>query len=105
MIKVLNLLIPFLMEMVFGKKEDLVKLSAKARFKRWVFLSLIVLSLVLNYYTIEKIATISVRYIALSKENKTLTEELSESNKTILHQQTVESLLQSCLNVPVNRHR
>jgi hypothetical protein len=103
MVKVLNLLIPFLMEMVFGKKEDIAKLDAKSRFKRWIFLILVVLSLVINYYTIEKIATISVKYLALSKEKKVLEVKLKEKDLELSKAHSIQELLQGCIKTNYNK--
>lgn len=100
MIKVLNLLIPFLTEMVFGKKEDIEKLDAKTKFKRQVFLGLIVLSLYVNFYSIQKLTSISLKYVALAKEKKVMEIELASLKEMVAKEKTIMQLLENCIKVP-----
>lgn len=103
MIKVLNLLIPFLTEMVFGKKEDIEKLDAKTKFKRQVFLALIVLSLYVNFYSIQKLTSVSLKYVALAKEKKVMETELASLKEMVAKEKTIMQLLEDCIRMPVKK--
>lgn len=104
MLKVLNLLIPFLTEMVFGKKEEAEKLDAKTKFKRQVFLALIILSLYGNYYTIQKLTNVSLKYVALAKEKRIMEIELISLKEMVAKENIIVELLQNCIK-PATRNK
>ena len=71
MIKIINIIIPFLLEILFGKKDESTKGGEPKKNK--TFLKILVyivmmLSFSFNYFSINKVYTLSISYVALKKE-------------------------------------
>lgn len=85
----------FLKELVFGKnKRPNEPLPSKVR--KFIVLSILVVSLTINYFSIPKLINITSAYIRLEKENKTFKEKLYESEKCEITLEATRRWLENC---------
>ena len=69
----------FLREAIIGTESDRRKLTLLQRLKKWVFLIVFFLSVLLNYYALDKNVFLTAAYIKAETERKKLaTDQLEE---------------------------
>jgi hypothetical protein len=88
----------FLKELVFGRNANNRRSSIPSRFRKWLVLILLIVSLSLNYFTVTKIFRLTSGYIALDKEKRKLAEEVKKNDQCFIALETVRDLLKSCIN-------
>lgn len=101
MIKIINFFIPFLLEMLFGKKENKtkeeeVKTSSKLK-KGFVYL-VMMLSFSFNYFSINKIYTVSMSYIEIKREKNVLQAKLDVAEGDKARANQLEKSLEFCMS-------
>lgn len=98
MLRFIIFLLPFIKEMIFGKKPlERRKVSFLTKVRQWVFFTLVVSSLGLNYLSITKLYEISVLHLAITKENKKLLEISNHYKDEVIKNHQLESSLNFCM--------
>lgn len=68
MFKILTMLIPFLKEMIFGKKGESINDTLSVSARKWLLLIIIISSLLFNLILGKRVYTLSMRLIDNQKE-------------------------------------
>lgn len=97
MTSIVTFFIPFLLEMFFGKKHNKTILTKTQVFKRKIVYGIIMFSFCLNYFVINKLYNLSLRYIFINNQ-KTLLELKAQANDSdkIKHS-FIQKSLEECL--------
>lgn len=97
MFKVLNFIIPFLMEMIFGKKDDKASITTLQKFKRGFVYLLMAIAFGLNWFLIGRVYNLSVNYVNLKAEKVVLMERLIISESYKAKSEQLERTLEFCM--------
>ena len=98
MSNILNLFIPFLLEMLFGSKDDKTTPTPFQKYKRYLAYSVMIVSFSLNYIVVTRLYNVSLLYINLKRENAVLDAkaDLSDANKARADQ--LQTSLEYCMS-------
>jgi hypothetical protein len=106
MFKIIGLIIPFLLEMVFGKKQEPLPTEDKdslkpSNRKRFIVSIIMLISFSINYLAIGRLYSLSLSYIALNNEKNIykVKNEVLENNKARAEQ--LEKSLQYCMDAAI----
>ena len=108
MIKIINFIIPFLLEMLFGKKEEKEKedgASQPSKLKKTIVYLVMMLSFSFNYFAINRIYTVSMSYIGLKKEKALLQAIISVRDDDKSRADQLEKSLEFCMSNTYQQRR
>lgn len=97
--KIINFFIPFLMEMLFGKKDDKIVLSRKDVWKRRIVYAVMVISFSVNYVLAGKVYSLAAAYIALKKKADTYESAANLSDSYKMRADQLDVSLQFCMRM------
>lgn len=97
--KVLGFLIPFLLEMLFGKKDDKIVLTSKQIWMRRIGSAIIFLSLSLNYIAIGKLYSVTRSYVELKIKYDDVKKIADSDNANRLRIEDLEKSLNFCMKI------
>jgi uncharacterized membrane protein YqhA len=97
MFKLFSMLAAFMAEMMFGKSNNKIVVAAKTKIKTYYIGLLLTLIMTSEYYLISKLYTVSVKYIALEKDNKELNEKADNVDILASKVTTLEQSLHYCI--------
>ena len=88
-------ILSFLKELVFGRNRKHNQ-SLPSKIRKIIVLSILVISLTINYFSIPKVVSLGNAYIRLEKENKLIKEKLIESQKCEITLEATRKWLSYC---------
>jgi hypothetical protein len=98
MFKIIGLLVSFLMEMVFGKKQTDPKVKAEFDKRRFVVSTIMVISFGMNYLAIGRLYSLSVSYIDLNNEKNNYKVKVETLTNIKSRADQLEDSLKFCMN-------
>lgn len=96
-IKVLNFILPFLIEMIFGKKGDDATHHPLQKLKRIIAYIFISVSISINYITISRLYSLSMKYIAMEHENSVLEGKEAQCKEAGIRVKQIQETLNYCI--------
>lgn len=99
MLKFVNFIVPFLIEMLFGKKDDKVVLGRGEKLKRRFVYAVMVMAFALIYFLAGKVYNLSVNYVDLKKQKVALEERMDEYEAYKAKAEQLEKSLQLCMMI------
>lgn len=103
MFKIIGLIVAFLTEMVFGKKQtnDSVydsKSNTKTNYKRMFVSGIMIVSFAVNYLAIGRLYGLAGRYISLNNEKNIYKAKVEILDNTKVRAEQLEKSLEFCMN-------
>jgi hypothetical protein len=96
MIKIINIIIPFLFEMLFGNNKE-KNSSIFLKVKKVFVYVLMLLSFSFNYFAVTRIYNLSLNYIAVKNEKIVLQSKLEIAEADKVRAQQLEKSLEFCM--------
>ena len=95
--KIIAYLIPFLKEMVFGKKEDQHRDTDAVRLKKKIVFAILVSSLFLNGLVLKRLYQVSLTNVSRTQQIKKYEEEKKSYEEALNRAKQLESTLNFCI--------
>lgn len=97
MIRFFIFLLPFIREMIFGKKEEQRGDSFTTKARKTMIYCIIVSSLFINFVAIKKLYTVSVSHVNIRRELSALKDVKDTLDKEIIRREQLEISLNNCI--------
>jgi hypothetical protein len=97
MIKIITTLIPFIKELVFGKKGEYDNDSLGTTLKKWFIFLLIVGSLTLNVVVVERLVKVSLSMVKVQHERDGLKAQVESLKSLKERNEELSKFLDACI--------